>query len=492
VARARCDELAAYREPPSPPAGKVEQDLYEPTPFGMRLGASTESIVFGARKGDEAARKGDSGKGPRAVVYDMLIDAESPEKHNRAAIFDPRTRAAGCGWQPHPTRGVCCAVLYAGAWEDSIQIVRRRKLPLELSRHYLSAHPEIPRYTIGFLGSTGVEAIQPRNHPVPCDGVAMLRLKVPTDVQLSAAFAPHLAPPVSSPLVFIQHAATRGEQEVLVRGPTPGIQTVAIHARRGNAAKFEYIGPIQFECTAPSLNERHLGFPETSAAFMRRCIRIREPLYSPLTSSELQDFEIVTPAIQFNSRAVAVLRHKEAGLEGEFEVLEQQLRDILSRKAAVAEAVAVRLQELKEEKARLNAALIETSQSGRPRSAGRSRKKDEQQEAAEEYKRRLAEIVDAEKEQKAVLASQGNEERRIEEQRRGLRSKLRVVRGELEQLQNEQKGSGTVELVCGSARHLLTTEGERRSVRGVTLQGPRASLLVDGECVAVWRITAAT
>eukprot|EP00756_Hemistasia_phaeocysticola_P013142 Hpha_TRINITY_DN15254_c3_g1::TRINITY_DN15254_c3_g1_i1::g.65824::m.65824 len=477
AARARCVELAASKEPPAAPPKKDAQDLHEPTRFGMRLGGCTESVVLG------------SGKGPRAVVYDMLIDAEAPAKHNRAAMFHPDMRAAGCGWQAHPTRGVSCAVLYAGAWEDSLQVVRRRKLPLELTRHFLSAHPEVPRYAIGFLGNTGVEAVEPRTHPVNCDDVSILRMKVPTDVQISAVFATHLAPPASSPLVFIQHAATRGEQELLVRGPSAGIQTMTVHARRGDSA-FEYIGPIQFQCSGPALNERHLGFPETSGAFMRRCLRIRQPLYSPLMASELQSFEIVTPAVQFNARAVTSLRQRGADLEAERGAVLKQLKDLRSQKDSVAETVAVALQELADERATVNAALAEILQpSGRPRSAGKKRK-EEQQELIDEYNQRLKEIAEAEREQNEVLTSQGSDEQRVEEQERAIRSKMRVVQRELQQLLNEQeKGPGLVELVCGGARHVLTTEGERRTLRGVTLQGTRASLLVDGECVAVWRVT---
>eukprot|EP01062_Namystynia_karyoxenos_P066092 TRINITY_DN6010_c1_g5_i1.p1 TRINITY_DN6010_c1_g5~~TRINITY_DN6010_c1_g5_i1.p1 ORF type:complete len:897 (+),score=246.40 TRINITY_DN6010_c1_g5_i1:66-2693(+) len=478
LAREHC--AAAAADTPPEAAGGSSGGPFRLTHAGMRIGASALSITLGSSS-------------PQTAAWDLAVDDSDAERRNRAALLHPRFRVAGCAWQPHPTRGVCCVVMYAESWLDCMHIHRRPFYTLEQLQRSLRAQPDALQFPIAFASGMHVTATEPRTQPVPCDNTCVLRLRFPRGAAVAVALHPHPeqqpGPPSETEDVFSQRVG-EDEEEVVVRLPSPGSHTLAVHARAAGAAGFVYIGPVLLHCKAWRPQQKHLHFPVACGAFLRRRVRVLSPLYTPLTAGAATEFEVVVPAgVNFNKDAIAVATRRLQGKAA----ARQRGQQLVDRLRAELPAATARKREREREifarQQELRQLLQEPPADVSP--GAKKRKPPEGEAGQEEVEQELLQLA-AERSQlgrahDARLAALRGAEGAL----RRLQGQCRAAEQELARLEGEQQGPPAVELLSQRRRYLLAPGADGETYCASIRPEPGgARLLVAGSCVLSWAVSA--
>eukprot|EP01062_Namystynia_karyoxenos_P037110 TRINITY_DN2701_c2_g2_i1.p1 TRINITY_DN2701_c2_g2~~TRINITY_DN2701_c2_g2_i1.p1 ORF type:complete len:893 (+),score=279.00 TRINITY_DN2701_c2_g2_i1:111-2681(+) len=452
--------------------------------YGLPVGRTGTAVVLGARSA-------------MGATFDALCDARC-----RATLLRPELCSAGCGWQRHRQERSVAVVALAEAFADCRHVRARPHCTLAEVRHQFTTSVDPFLFPILFLGDTGVEAVEPTEHPISCGPVAELLLRVPDNVEVAAALESDAGGAVvrvaqQGVSVLVQWEATR---RVRVRAALPhaGTHHISVFARRAGAVGFAHIGSLQVESSGWELGQRPVQFAEPTAVFSERKLGLVEPLHSPLRAGEPINFAVrslsAPDAARGNADTQRQLEAKEAEVEAvvrRVELLRSRLCDMLPMQpfSPCSDDGSMRRQ---------SQAITSPKKGGRQEPAALTPEQEQRQREYLAAKERHAQ-------QQAAIQREIEAQLRREVHLRMQHRLLVLACSEGDRPSSPSRlpnspAEDEVEVVCGGVRKaLLRTSVKSPSKGGARLQQWEragvvlppgvAVLLVGGECVARWHVS---
>ena len=231
-------------------------------------------------------------------AFDVAQDIAGRGGETLAAVMSSDFHYIGCGWRRCSSGSI--AVLYlCSEFQESSCLVGKQHLSLQMARYETERVVGPVTYTLTFLPLRGdsasqksVTAVCPIKHPVQCEELQRVVLRLKKGIKIKASFGPRLAEfaeqlliqPVASGL--FQTSSEYDLVELLIRAAPPGHSAVHLHVQRGGDIGYTQIGKILLE--SPSeLRAKRLPF--VTPSFYEHNVVLKTPLQNPLRES-IQEF----------------------------------------------------------------------------------------------------------------------------------------------------------------------------------------------------------